>query len=124
MALTGNPVKVDFASHGCLNAWQYMMVSHQNNTLPCREWSDQFGNETGSLANIAPAVVWCVQEAKTQWDVNYIGLSIGDKDTVDALQITYCVHATSRISTRTDLFDKILRLYAIEQNSGGTGTSS
>ena len=61
MALIGNPVKVDIASLGCLSAWKYVMVSHQNNTLPCREWSDQFGNETSSLANIASAVVWCVQ---------------------------------------------------------------
>ena len=61
MALTGNPVKVDIASHGCLNAWKYMMGSHQNNTLPCREWSDQFGNETSSLAILAPAVAWRAQ---------------------------------------------------------------
>ena len=59
----------------------------------------------------------------TQWAVDYIGLFTGDKETVGALQIKHCVHATSRISTHTDLFDKILRLYAIQQNSGGARTS-
>ena len=67
----------------------------------------------------------CAIGKNTQWVVDYIGLSTGDKESVDALQITHCVLVgTSRISTRTDLFDKILTLYAIQQNSGGARTSS
>ena len=60
---------------------------------------------------------------KTQWVVDYVGLFTGDKEAVDALQITQCVHAISGICTCTDLFDKLLSLFAIQQNSGGTCNS-
>ena len=57
MTYTGDPVKGHSAPQSCLSAWKHVMVGQENHTLPRREWSHQFGNESCSSANITPAAI-------------------------------------------------------------------